>query len=147
MNQPNFATLLDEAPTEVVRPPARPAGTYITVVQGQPRYDKSSKKQTPFIEFTLKPIAAGEDVDAEELEAVGGLDGWTIKAVYYLTEDSIFRLDEFHEHCGIDLSKPASRRQRSEEVQNQQVGAVIGHRASDDGKSVFAEYKRSVPVE
>lgn len=147
MNQPNFASLLDEAPEEINRPKPLPAGTYTCVVRGQPRYDKSSKKQTPFVEFTLAPIAAGDDVDEEELAGMGGFDGKTIRATYYLTEDAIFRLDEFHTHCGIDLEQPASRRQRNDEVVNAQVVAVVGHRASDDGQSVFAELKRTAPAE
>jgi hypothetical protein len=147
MNAPVFAKLLDEAPTEVIRPKALPAGTYTCVVQGQPRYDKSSKKQTPFVEFTLRPIAAMEDVDADELEEMGGFDGKTIRATYYTTEDAIFRLDEFHEHCGIDLSIEASRRQRNDEVANAQVLAVVKHQASDDGKSVFATLARTASVE
>lgn len=147
MNPPNFAALLDEAPSEISRPKPLPAGTYVCVVQGSPRYDKSSKKQTPFVEFTLGVLTPGDDVDAEELAEMGGIEGRTIRATYYLTEDSIYRLDEFHEHCGIDLSVPASRRQRSDELTNAQVIAVLGHRASDDGSSVFAELKRTAPVE
>lgn len=145
--QPHFATILDEAPSEVVRPKPLPAGTYTCVVRGQPRYDKSSKKRTPFVEFSLAAIAAGEDVDFEELEACGGIDGKIIRATYYLTEDAAYRLDEFHSHCGIDLGIEASRRQRCEEVVNAQVTAVMRHRASDDGTAVYAELARTAPAE
>lgn len=146
-NTPNFASILDEAPTEVTRPKPLPQGTYLCVVQGQPRYDKSSKKQTPFVEFTLRPTAAYDDVDEAELEACGGFDGKTIRATYYLTEDAVFRLDEFHEHCGVDLNDGASRRQRNDDVVNAQVAANIRHRSSEDGTQIFAELARTTVAE
>ena len=52
------ASILDEAPTEIDRPKPIPTGTYLCRVQGTPTYDKSSKKGTPFVQFTLKPISA-----------------------------------------------------------------------------------------
>ena len=41
---PNFASILDEAPSEVDRPKPLPAGTYTCIVAGTPIYDKSSKR-------------------------------------------------------------------------------------------------------
>lgn len=144
---PNFASILDEAPTEIVRPKPLPVGTYVCVVQGQPVYDKSSKKNTPFVKFTLRPIAAEDDVDIEDLESMGGFDGKTIQATYYLTDDAAFRLDEFHSHCGIDITAPASRRTRNEEVMNCQVRAVIKHRMAEDGSQIFAELARTAAAD
>lgn len=147
MTHPNFTSILDEAPTEINRPKPLPAGTYECVVQGQPRYDKSSKKQTDFVEFTLRPVAAGDDVDEDELNEAGGIDGKTIRATYYLTEDAVYRLDEFHSHCGIDISEPASRRARNEECVNASIIAVVKHRSSEDGQRIFMELARTAPVE
>lgn len=144
---PNFASILDEAPTEIERPKPLPVGTYICVVQGQPAYDKSNKKGTPFVEFTLRPIAAEEDVDADDLEAMGGFEGKTIKATFYLTDDAVFRLDEFHEHCGIDLGDAASRRARNENVVNAQVRAVIKHEMSQDASQTFARLSRTAKAD
>ena len=151
---PNFSSLLDEAPTTVESPKVLPAGTYHCVVRGSPRYDKSSKKQTPFVEFTLIPQSALEDVDESDLSAwatkasgdVRKLTDAAIKATYYETEDAIFMLDQFHEHCGIDLSVPMSRRNRNEEVQNSEVLVVLRHEASDDGQRIFARLARTASV-
>jgi len=140
---PNFASILDEAPTEINRPKPLPVGTYVCVVQGQPVYDKSNKKGTPFVEFTLRPIHAEEDVDADDLAAMGGLENKTIKATFYLTEDAVFRLDEFHQHCGIDLDEPASRKVRNDSVVNAQVRAVIKHEMSQDASQTFARLART----
>lgn len=143
---PNFASILDEAPSEVDRPKPLPVGTYHCVVQA-PVYDKSSKKGTPFVMFGLRPIAVFEDVDQTELEESGGLDNRTIRATYYLTEDAVYRLDEFHQHCGLDLTNQQSRRTRNDEVINAEIIAVIKHEQSDDGTQTYAKLARTAPVE
>jgi hypothetical protein len=147
MNAPNFSSILDESPSEVNAPLPVPQGVYLCVIQGTPRYDKSTKQQTPFVEFTLRPIAAEDDVDPEELESVGGLEGKTFRATFYLTEDAIYRLDEFHSHCGIDLDDGQSRRHRNDAVVNAQVRAFIKHQPSQDGTRIFAQFSRSLPAE
>lgn len=150
MSAPNFASILDDSPTEVSRPKPLPAGTYLCRVIGTPRYDKSSKKQTPFVEFTLKLMAAEEDVDEDELAEVLGdsaLGDRVMTNTYYLTEDAVYRLDEFHQHCGLDLENEESRRQRNEEVINAEVRVVVAHEASQDGQQVFARIRRTLPTE
>ena len=72
-NNPNFSNILDKPATDVERPRPLPVGTYLTVIQGLPRYDKSSKKQTDFVEFTHQIVSALDDVDPDELAAAGGL--------------------------------------------------------------------------
>ena len=147
-DQPNFASILDEAPTEINRPKPLPVGTYICVVQGQPTYDKSNKKGTPYVQFTLRPVAAEEDVDPEELEAMGGMESKTLRATFYLTEDAVYRLDEFHQHCGVDISDASvSRRHRNENIVNAQVRAVVSHRMAEDGSQVYAELKRTASAD
>jgi len=142
-----MSSILDAAPTEIDRPKPLPVGSYICVVKGLPRYDKSSKKQTEFVEFVLQPIAVRDDVDAEELEAMGGFANKTIKATFYLTEDAVYRLDEFHEHCGIELEDGVSRRQRNEQTVNKQVGAFIRHEANQDGTAIFGRLGSTFIVE
>ena len=148
MTGPNFASILDEEPTEIIRPEPLPVGTYTAVV-GMPRYDKSAKKKTDFVEFPLKLINAHDDVDDEALaQALGDakLSDREQRITFYLTEDAAYRLDEFHEHCGIDLSVAAKRRARNEAVVNQEVGIVIKHTASDDGTRIYANIARTVAL-
>lgn len=147
MSNPNFASILDEAPTEIDRPKPLPAGTYSFIVAGTPIYDKSSKKGTPYVEFTLRPIAAESDVDEDELSEMGGFENKTVRATFYLTEDAVYRLDEFHEHCGLDLADPISRRQRNDEVVNAEVRGVIKHATSQDGTQIYAQLARTLPAE
>ena len=124
-DKPNFASILDEAPTEIDRPKPIPTGTYLCRVQGTPTYDKSSKKGTPFVQFTLKPISAEDDVDEDDLAEMGGLDNKTLRLTFYLTEE-------------------ASRRSRNDEVVNAEVRALVKHRPSEDGQTVYAEISRTL---
>lgn len=146
--RPNFGALLDKAPTEIERPKPLPAGTYTCVVQGLPEYDKSSKKQTEYVRFTLKPLAAEADVDTEALAEMGGLGDKTIPVTFYITENSLFRLKDFLSHLGFDVTDPeASLREMCETTTGRQVRAFIKHRASEDGESIFAEVGRTASVE
>jgi hypothetical protein len=147
MTAPNFSSILDESPTEVERPKPLPVGTYLCIVAGQPVYDKSTKKGTPYVEFTLRPLAAESDVDEDELAEAGGLDNKSLRATFYLTEDAVYRLDEFHQHCGIDLEDEASRRQRNDEVVNAQVRVVVNHGTSQDGTRIYAQIARTLSAE
>lgn len=151
MARPNFGSLLDKAPSEVERPKPGPEGSYLWIVQGLPRMDKSSKKQTEFVEFTLKCTAAGDDVDPEALaEYLTMPDGtkkplgdFVQKVQFYLTDNSLWRLKDFLGHCGIDLDEVESLRTAIEETPNCQVGAFIKHEASADGESMFARIGKS----
>ncbi len=143
----NFESILDKPASEIERPKPLPQGTYVCTVKGLPRFDKSSKKQTPFVEFTLQPIEAGEDVDEDDLKAIGGFKNKTIRATYYETEDAIWRLKKFIEDCGIEIDDGVSLRQLLEETPGKQVAAFIKHQASDDGQAVYAQLASTAPVE
>ncbi len=142
---PNFGVLLDKPASDVERPKPLPQGSYHCIVKGLPRFDKSSKKFTEFVEFTLQPTAAGEDVDEEDLEAMGGIANKTIRATYYITEDALWRLKDFLGHCGIE--EDGSLRNMIDQTPNCEVIAFIKHRASEDGQAVFAELAKTAPVE
>jgi len=142
---PNFGALLDKPASDVERPKPLPQGSYHCIVKGLPRFDKYSKKFTEFVEFTLQPTAAGEDVDEEDLAAMGGIANKTIRATYYITEDALWRLKDFLSHCGIE--EDGSLRNMIDQTPNCEVIAFIKHRASEDGQSVFAELAKTAPVE
>ena len=148
MAQANFGAILDKAPADIKAPEALPVGSYLCVVQGLPRYDKSTKKLTEFAEYTLIIQQAMDDVDPADLKAVeGGVKGKTIKATYYLTDTAAYRLKEFFEHCGLDVENAESLRQLMDEPNGCQVIAYMKHEASDDGKRTFARLAGTAPVE
>lgn len=146
MNSPNFGSILDQQSSEIQKPKPLPVGTYICVVQGLPKMDKTSKKQTEYVEFTLGILGAGEDVDTEALEEAGGFQGKTVRDTYYLTETAIWRLKKFLDDCGID-EDDMSLRQRIDQAPGCQVAVTIKHQASEDGTSVYANVAGTAAVE
>lgn len=147
--QESFASILDRPSNEAERPKPLPQGSYLCVVHGLPKYDKSSKKQTPYVEFTLNILQAGDDVDTEALEEMGGIENKTLRATFYLTDSAEWRLTEFLDHCGIEDSdgdKALTHRERIDKSAGCQVWATVSHEASDDGQSVFAKLKGTAAV-
>lgn len=156
MASPNYASLLDKPASLDDRPKTQPQGSFLCILKGLPRYDKSSKKQTDFVEFTAQVLQAGPDVDEDDLEAwLTKADGSkvaindkTIKLTYYLTEGSIFMLNDFLDHCGIDdADGTKSRRERIDETPNAEVVVFMRHEARQDGQGVQARVAKTAPAE
>jgi len=144
--QPNFSSLLDAPSSSIERPKPYPIGTYLGVVNGLPRIDKSSKKQTEFSEYTLNFLQAMDDVDPEALEEVGGIAGKSIKNTYYHTEAAVWRLKEFLDHLGAG-DDSMTLRQRMQEVNGLQCYFTIRHEASEDGTMIFARVGSTAAAE
>jgi len=156
MANQTFESILDTPADAVERPKAAPAGTYGIVVRGMPEHGVSSQKKTPFVRFTYAYVAAGEDVDEDELKAfltdkdgnVSQLSAKTIKDTYYTTPDSLYRLTDCLENMGLDVENSGkSIRQLLDETPNASLNILVGHRASEDGTQVFAEVKRTMKAE
>lgn len=148
MNQPNFQSILDRPHSEIEKPKPYPVGSYLFTIQGLPKYDKSSKKQTPYTEFTCKMMQALDDVDQEVLQAMGGIKDKTMRLTFYETEDAIWRLKQFlFEHLGLDENEFATLRAAAEQgAPGQQFIGVLVHEPSQDGQSVFAKIGQTAAV-
>jgi hypothetical protein len=89
-----------------------------------------------------------DDVDADDLETAGGLDGKTLRVDYWITPDAIYRLDEFHANAGLDLSEEATRSARNDMVINSQILAVVSHRIDqNDPSRVYTDVSRTAMAE
>lgn len=156
MNQPSFAPILDRAPTDIEPPKVLPVGSYSWIIRGVPRFDKSAQKKTDFVEFTVVPQAALDDVDQETLtEALTKKNGEKValesksqRLTYYLTEDAIYRLKDFLKHCGFDVDDAdASLRQMINESPNRTFGGYVSHKPSDDGERMYANITKTFVLE
>lgn len=151
---PSFSAILDEPASTTERPKPLPVGTYECVVKGLPKFDKSSKKQTDYVEFTLIPMAPLDDVDQEALtEALNRPDGssrrlqdFTIRATFYLTEDAKWRLKKFLEDLGLNVNEGLTYTQLIQQAPNCSVLASLKHEASEDGEAIFARLSKTAPV-
>lgn len=154
MTDATFGSILDKPSAAVERPKPLPTGTYQCVVDGQPRMDKSSKKGTEFVEFSLKPMAALDDVDEDDLNAaltsgdgsVKPLADKRIRATFYITEDALWRLKNFLVNDLQITEGKKKLRQMVGEAQNREVLAMVKHVPSDDGTGIFAQLAKTAPV-
>lgn len=132
---PNFSNILKGPVGSAERPKPVPVGTYVALVQGQPRFDKSQQKQTPFVEFQMKLLQPMGDVDTQALQEMGGLGERTQRLTFYLTEDALWRLDEFLKNLDLE---GIDREQAISQAPGRQCAVTIRHAASQDGTAVFA---------
>jgi hypothetical protein len=154
MNQQTFESILDTPADEVERPKPLPTGTYDVIVSGLPEHGQSSQKKTPFVKFNYVLQAAGEDVDEDELVTLltkkdGTVEPLTTKSIkdtYYTTPDSLFRLTDVIENMGIE-QEGKTIRQCLDETPNASLRILVGHRASEDGRQVFAEVKQTMKAD
>ena len=132
----NFSSILD-MPSSEVKFPKLPVGSYVGIIKGMPRYDKSTKKQTPFVEFQISLTEAMDDVDSDELEAFGPFGDKTIPITfYYETEGGFNRLKKFLGDCGIE--DYPNIRAGIEEAPGRTIVVEIKHEPSQDGQSIYA---------
>lgn len=141
MNAPNFSSILDQPVTEVKRPKPLPVGTYTCIVDGIPKFDKTkNENSTDVVEFNLKPVAPGPDVDAAALEeALNGksLGDVKLRLSFFLTDAAVYRLDAFlFEHLPIELG--INRKEAISRAPGNQVLATVIHAASKDGQAIYA---------
>lgn len=158
----SFSDILNTKASDVERPSPMPTGDYVCVVVGQPRQDKSAKKQTPFVEFTYKILEAMESVDEEALDKwltnkkgeKKKLSEVTIKDTYYLVEKVLFRLTDMLKACGVvevdsdgEITSDIFLSQLIEEAVGSQLIVTMRHESFQDGTGVSAKVASVAAVE
>lgn len=149
MNNPNFSSILDQQVDKVEFPKPWPVGTYLALIDGVPRFDKSKQKHTDFVEFNVKFLQAQPDVDqaalAEALKDKPITEKKVRPITFYLTEDSIFRLDDFlFNNLGIETG--TSRKMAISMAPGRQVLCTIKHEPSQDGTQIYANIGSTAKV-
>lgn len=144
----SFQDILNTPGSAIKPPKALPVGEYISVVDGQPEITKLGQKQTNAVIFPLKPMQAKESVDKNLLvEALDGkaLQDKKIRHTIFVTPDSKYRLKQFLvDHLGLDADTPLG--QLIPQAMGRQVVVTIGHRAADDGSTIYQEVKATAHV-
>lgn len=104
----NFKHLLNKPSGEAKKPEALPAGDYPAIIRGH-EMGESSKKKTPYIRFHLAltgwPDEIGEDqrvsINKDGSTSPIDLSKKQLKCDFYLTDDSLYRLDDFLKTTGL----------------------------------------------
>lgn len=147
----SFQDILNQQQGTIEPPKPLPVGTYLCVVDGIPEITKIGKNQTDAVVFKLKPMQPRDDVDQEALQNALTVNGTpvalsekSIRHTLFGTEAAIWRLQEFLQHCDLPDGVPLGQNLNS--AMGKQVLVTLGHRASDDGKQIFAEVKATAKV-
>ena len=154
MANPDFAGILNRQSGDVERPKPLPIGEYLFKIKGLPNFDKSSKKGTPYVEFTCIPIEAQESVDTDDLQesltrksGKKQLQDMVQKLTFYLTDDALFRLKEFMVNDLSIEEGDKTLQAMIDETANAEFIGTIKHTPTNDGKGTFANIGSTAPVE
>src|SRR5262245_57618582 len=153
----SFESVLDTPSTEVTRPRPLPVGTYLCMVKGLPRIDKSTKKGTEYSEYTLQVMEPAQDDNGENLDVDGddlklaltkangdviALRDRTLRHTLFHTEDALWRLKKWLNDLDIpeedEDGNVRTIRERMQDVPGKQVFCHVKHVPSEDGESVYA---------
>jgi|TARA_R110000824_G_scaffold230800_5_gene418493 hypothetical protein len=125
----NWEELLSANPEEIERPEPVPPGTYTGVIT-EFKLDTSRNKGTPYVQYLIRPVSPGADVDNEAFQKFGGsekLAAKTLQQNYYMTPDAQWRLKAFLEKLGIPFGGRSFQAIIPEAV-NKQVTVHVVHR-------------------
>lgn len=144
---PNFEDILNRSVDDIKPPPNLPEGTYLCVVQGMPEQVESRLKKTPGLRFKLQIVQPAEDVDRDQLAAFeGGVNGKVLNHDLWVTDNSLFMLKEFVDHCGA-LEEGQSLGACIDNVPNSSVMAFIKHDIIEGSERKIAKVARTAPVD
>lgn len=99
----DFSSLLNRAAGEAKKPVPLPDGDFPGVITKWEPGETRSEKKTPKVTFTIQFTGWPDDVSASDFPDVD-LSKRPAQKDFWLTEESLFRLDEFLTQLGIDLT-------------------------------------------
>lgn len=152
-----FSSALDRKLEEVKRPPNPPVGHYIWQITKHPSVDEfEGRDGTAFerVTFNITVVAAGDDVDTDELAEYGNIQGYQSRKTFLFSGDeedkagferSMFNLKRFLEHCGVDQS--LSLAEALAASVNQQFMGELTHRPDPkDPEVIYAEVGKTAAL-
>ena len=139
----NFNDILNRQAGTAEKPKPLPGGTWLFSIKSH-RFDTSTKKGTPFVEFTLAPTAPDSDVDTDHLTKVPNWKDKELRLTYYFTEDALWRLDQFlNEHLSLSLEGRPYAAVIPETTGRQFRGFVTHVQSQKDQETWYAEINQT----
>lgn len=146
----NFSELGQVKANTVERPKPMPEGHYLAQFSGPMTEHKAGKSGNLAMRFPFKLVGAGEDVDAEELAAAGGLP--TDKSFhidFWMSPDARYRFTDFA--CKAQgLSDDLNLLELAEALiqENKPFSIQNKHRAKDDDpETIFNDWQNPAAAE
>lgn len=148
----DFNNILNETIETVERPPLPPAGHYEMVVNALPKI--TDRESFQIIDFMLKGVKAGEDVDPDLLKEYGKVDSVVVRRSFIFNKEDAaafaqakFRLETFlFEHLGIEMG--VTLKEALNSSVNKRCIAEVGARPDRDDPSIlYPDVKSTSKVE
>ena len=154
----NFTDALQVKGGDIERPALLPVGTYRAVVDKIPAFDVIGDGKWDTVDFPMKVVEAGEDVDAEALAAFGPLTNVRLRRRFMFSkaeedstsnDQSMFNLRRFLEdHLLIDGFQKKTLKQSLADAVGQQCLIYVRWRADkNDAEIQYAEIGKTLPLE
>jgi hypothetical protein len=139
----NFEDLLSKNAEEIEAPKPLPAGTYRALILDH-SFDKTQRKGTDFVQWTIRPTDAGDDVDADELAEMPEWNQKNLRYRLYITPNSLFMVERFlEETLQIDPSNKTLR-EMIEESDEQELTIEVAHEPITDSNGNPTDDVRAV---
>ena len=132
MAEVDFSEILNRQAGTAETPKALPQGTYYGTIMGRPTSRKVDTKEGPkgVLTFKFALNEAGEDVDADDLEAAGGLrthsgEAKTVRQDFWLSDESLHYLDTFVSGFGFEKNAEGGFGKSYKEIFEELVGKDV----------------------
>ncbi len=155
----DFTKALDVKLDDVERPPLPPIGHYVWKVSKQPTFDTVGNGKWDTVDFPMRAVEAREDVDPEELSAVGGVNSINsrIRFMFNKGDDeeaeaafarTLFNLKNFlGVHLNMDIAGMELKQAIDQSVGNQCLADMKHRPDPTNPETIYAEIGRTAPVE
>jgi hypothetical protein len=128
----DFSELAQVKGSEVKRPPTVPQGHYLGQFSG-PMKQHKAKSGNVAMRFPWKLVGATDDVDAEELDAAGGIPDKEYTFDFWMSPDARYRFTEFCEAQGAPIDQLNLIELASWLIENNKPFSIQAkHRQGDD---------------
>jgi hypothetical protein len=128
---PNFEDILDKPIGEIEKPKPKPAGSYLGVIAGLPKFAKVGQDEMDVVDFQIRLMSAQSDVDQDELAAQPPITEWAPvrHRIFVATEQGVWGLRQFLIHTlGFDEGSGNSIKQSLAETPGKQLIVKLSQR-------------------
>lgn len=98
---PDFSALLKKPAGEAKKPPTLPIGDYQGIVKSFEIGD-NNRNRTPYVRFLVVLTEWPEAIEVGDRPEGVELNKRQLRKDYFLTDDSLWRLDAFIRSCGVE---------------------------------------------
>lgn len=127
----DLSNLLGKRSDEIEKPKPLPIGNYGWLIKSH-EIVESSQKKTPGVQFTVQPFEAKDDVDEDLLAEVKEPFKKQMKLTFWITEDSLWRLNDFLQMLELG-GNGETLEELIPETTGQQFVAKVKHEQMQDG--------------